>query len=98
LKAREPRREESIGILRNKRHSIKGKNAFEAFPEASREEGWREKRPERSRSMVSAGMAKSSGILPGEVMLGEGRSSTRWRVMFSKFNFKKGLSEMQLIG
>ncbi len=50
--------------------------------------GWTQNRPDLSLEMDRAGMDTSMGRLPGEVMLGEGLSSTRCRVMFSKLIFK----------
>ena len=42
-----------------------------------------EKRPDLSLTMRSVGMATSMGGVPGEVMLGGGRSSTRRSAMLS---------------
>ena len=44
-----------------------------------------EKSPDLSLRMRSVGMARSMGGVPGEVMFGGGRSSTRRRAMLSTF-------------
>lgn len=40
-------------------------------------DGWIEKRPDRSRVISNEGIATSTGRLPGEVIFGDGLSSTK---------------------